>query len=243
MNILSCKVTRAYLLVALAITAVIAYGQIALRAQVFDPDHMLIFDRLFLFEDYPAALLAIVLLIAATIPAIRTAALGVVEICGAHPRMIAALVTAVLIAGSLLIYHRYPLSMDEYAAVFQSKIFAAGQLAGRFPPELIDWLIPHRFQGQFLMVSHDTGRVAGAYWPSFALLLTPFTALGASWLLNPLLGGATVILIHRIAMELFADARLAGMAVLLTIASPAVSVNAISFYSMPAHLVLNCAFL
>jgi len=42
--------------------------------------------------------------------------------------------------GALYVCRAYPLTMDEYTVVFQSKIFAAGHLTGRFPPELVDWL-------------------------------------------------------------------------------------------------------
>jgi hypothetical protein len=74
-------------------------------------------------------------------------------------------------------------------------------------------------------------------------LLTPFTALGHPWLLNPLIGAATVVLMHRLAMALFNDPECAGHVALLTLASPAVTINAISYYSMPAHLLANGIFL
>jgi hypothetical protein len=74
-------------------------------------------------------------------------------------------------------------------------------------------------------------------------LLTPFTALGHPWLLNPLIGATTVVLMHRLAMALFEDQQWAGLVALLTVASPAVTINAISYYSMPAHLLANGIFL
>jgi hypothetical protein len=144
-----------------------------------------------------------------------------------------------LSAGCLLVYHNHPLSMDEYAAVFQSQVFAGGHLAGSFPVPLLDWLIPPGFQNAFLSVSPVDGRVASGYWPSFSLLLAPFSWLGAPWLCNALISGATVLVMHRIALTLFEDREAAGFAALLTIASPVLFGNGVSYYSMPAHLLAN----
>src|SRR6185437_7921307 len=88
----------------------------------------------------------------------------------------------------------------------------------------------------------ESGAVASMYWPGLALLLTPFTLLGVPWLLNPLIGGATVRAMHRLARQFFVGEEAVGLVVLLTVASPAVTINAISFYSMPAHLLANTLF-
>jgi hypothetical protein len=132
--------------------------------------------------------------------------------------------------------------MDEYAMVFQSAIFAEGRLAGQLPPPLLEWLVPS-WMYQFLRVNAETGAVASGYWPGFALLLAPFSALGVPWLLNPLIGGATVLVMHRLALVLFDNVESAGYVVLLTLASPAITVNALSYYSMPAHLLANALFM
>ena len=47
---------------------------------------------------------------------------------------------------------------------------------------------------------------------------------------------------HKLALALFDDLESAGYVVLLTIASPAVTINALSYYSMPAHLLANAIF-
>jgi hypothetical protein len=132
--------------------------------------------------------------------------------------------------------------MDEYAAVFQAKIFAAGEMSGRFPPELVDSLIPIGFQNQFLMVNRQTGTVFSAYWPGFSMLLTPFVWLGIPWACNPTLVAASLLLIARIARELIPAPTAAGWAILLAMASPAFVANGITYYSMPAHLLLNLCF-
>jgi hypothetical protein len=132
--------------------------------------------------------------------------------------------------------------MDEYAAFFQSRIFAAGELSGRFPAPLLDWLIPRGFQDYFLNVSRTSGAVSETYWPGFALLLAPFTWAGVPWLCNPVITALTLLVIHRISMDMFQEREAAGFAMVLTIASPVVFANGISYYSMPAHLLTNSLF-
>lgn len=149
---------------------------------------------------------------------------------------------AVLCIASIGVYRNQPLSMDEYAAVFQARIFAAGALHGNFPPDLLDNLIPRGFQNQFLMVNRQTGAVFSAYWPGFSLLLTPFVWLGIPWACNPTLVAASLLLIARIARDLIESPQAPGWALLLALASPAFVANGITYYSMPAHLLLNLTF-
>ena len=77
---------------------------------------------------------------------------GVAAWIARRPWPVAILVTALLSVGTLVAYKNHPLSMDEYADWFQSRVFAAGSLAGQWPPELVDWLLPKIFQGSFLKV-------------------------------------------------------------------------------------------
>jgi hypothetical protein len=201
-----------------------------------------IFVQLFTGLDYPgAASLLVILLLAAFVPG-RLAARRVLAYLGEHPIVIAALTTLLLCAGSIFIYRNHPLSMDEYAAYFQSQIFAAGHLAGHFPPELADWLIPSIFQGKFLAISHQTGAVASSYWPSFALLLAAFTKLGIPWACNPVISGCTLIAIHRLTQSIFGSVEASGAAVLFTLASPVFAADGISYYSMPAHLLTETLY-
>ena len=132
--------------------------------------------------------------------------------------------------------------MDEYAAYFQSRIFAAGHLSGNFPLQLIDWLVPPGFQDYFLNVSRTSGDIAETYWPGFALLLAPFTWLGIPWACNPLISALTLIVLHRIALVVFDNREAAGLALLLTIGSPEFFADGISYYSMPAHLLANSLY-
>lgn len=155
---------------------------------------------------------------------------------------VAVVLWVLLCFGSVAIYQNHPLSMDEYAAVFQAKVFAAGALHGQFPPDLLDHLIPRGFQNHFLMMNRNTGAVFSAYWPGFSLLLAPFVWLGIPWACNPTLVVASFLLIGRIARDLIASPLAAGWALLFALASPAFVVNGITYYSMPAHLLFNLGF-
>jgi hypothetical protein len=168
--------------------------------------------------------------------------LRLVEFLGERAVWVAGLSVAAFALGAVAIYHDYPLSMDEYAAVFQAKIFAAGHLTAQLPPGYIDWLVVRGFNGEFLIASRETGRVIEAYWPGFALLLAPFEFLHAQWLCNACLTGLALLLIHWITKEITQDQRAAGWALLFALASGAFVADAISYYSLQAHLTANLLF-
>jgi len=231
---------RQVLITSLVVTAALWFAMAGARSGISDPHGIGIFHHLLFFQDFYAAPLFALVLAAALIPVLQHAGMALAALSSRHVLAVAFLTTLALALGSHLVYHAHPLSMDEYVPVFQSAVFAEGRLAGQFPPDLLPWLIPRHFVNWFFKVT-ATGEVVGNYWPGFALLLTPFTALGASWLLNPILGGATVLVMHRLARELLGS-EWTGLVVLLTLASPAVTINALSFYSMPAYLLANACF-
>lgn len=226
----------------LIVTLAIAGWLHSIRVEVATFDSVRIFLSLILFQDYPAALIMLALIPLALLPALRDAGVRLARYVGTHPWQLFLLTVGTLSVAARFVYHAHPLAMDEYAAVFQSQAFAAGHLHGQLPPGMIDGLVPPGFQGHFFGVSRETGRVASMYWPGFALVLSPFTWIGVTWLANPLLGGVVVLLVHRLAWRLTNSTDAAGLAALLTVASPAVTVNAISLYSMTAHLVCSLAF-
>lgn len=157
-----------------------------------------------------------------------------------HP--IATALWGLLCLGTLNVYRDHPLSMDEYAALFQAKIFAGGQMHGVFPADLLDQLLPKNFQNHFLMVNRSSGAVWSAYSPGFSLLLAPFALLGAPWACNPTLVAVSFLLVGRVVRDLTGSSQAVGCALLFALASPAFVANGISYYSMPAHLLLNIAY-
>lgn len=225
-----------------AIGVAIVLWILRLRVGVFELEALPIYFSLFVLQDYWPAVAGLLVVALALLRPVQSVAVGLVKIIGDRPYLTSAVALAMLALGARYGYHAHPLSMDEYSPYFQSRVFVAGHLAGRFPAELLDWLVPPGFQNVFLTVSHTTGQVASVYMPGFALLLTPFTAVGVPWLCNPVLGAASLIVLHRLALELFGDVRVAGLVVLMSVASSAFFVNAMSFYSMTAHALANGCF-
>ena len=202
-----------------------------------------VFVDLFKVLDYQACLCALLIVVAAACvpqqPSFRTLLCWIAD----NIWSIAGAVGAALCIGTRAFYLNHPLTMDEYSPYFQSQVFAAGHLTGQFPPGFIDgWFVPKIYQNEFFFVSHSSGRVASGYWPGFALLLTPFTFLGIPWACNPVISALTLPAIRALALRIFSDRATAGLAVLLTVASPVFFIDGISFYSMSAHLLANCVF-
>jgi hypothetical protein len=233
---------RAFFLVSAAITALIIVwaGVLAGRSSglQLSPIFLVLFTRL----DYAGGVCALLILLCALFAPARLPARSILRWIGENPSLVALGSLAVLSLGALVVYRNHPLSMDEYSQFFQSEVFAGGHLAGKFPVSLIDWLIPKPFQDHFLFVSPRTGAVASGYWPSFALLLAPFTWLGVPWACNPILSATTLLAIHRLGLAIFNDIEAAGAALLFTVASPVFFANGISYYSMPAHMLANCIY-
>lgn len=231
-----------FMLLAVAITVLFAVF-IEMNAEPFGR----IFWHLLTVHDLPAAwVMVVVLMFGYWFGMLRHSACTWVDdlllALDDHRYWIAIVLWGVLCIGSIWVYHNHPLSMDEYATMFQAKVFAAGALQGQFPPELLDNLIPRGFQNHFLMVNRHTGAVFSAYWPGFSLLLAPFVWLGIPWACNPTLVAVSLLMIGRIAHELMPSSTAAGWAMLFALASPAFVANGITYYSMPAHLLLNLCF-
>jgi hypothetical protein len=233
---------RALFLVGAIVTTAILLWTVQMRLAGGLPGVATSFFVLFAYNDFPGTVCALLILMGALFGSRYLPGRRIVQRAGDQPASVAVITAVLLALGTLIIYHNHPLSMDEYAAYFQSRAFAAGQLHGRFPAPLLDWLIPPGFQDYFLNVSRITGNVAETYWPGFALLLTPFTWAGVPWLCNPVISALTLLVIHRLALALFGEREAAGFALLLTIASPVIFANGISYYSMPAHLLANSVF-
>jgi hypothetical protein len=201
-----------------------------------------IFQFLLMVNDSSTAWLTLAVCVLAASWTNPAPILRVVDFFGVH-EIAVALATVVLFAlGAVFVYHDNAFSMDEYAAVFQAKVFAAGRLIAHLPPSVVDWLVPPMFNGSFLFASRATGEAMEGYWPGFALILAPFELLDIPWLCNPSLAGFAIFLIHRITLEITNDRRAAGWAALFALASGAFVANAISYYSMQAHLTANLLF-
>jgi hypothetical protein len=201
-----------------------------------------IFRFLLTTYDFETAWLALAVCIFAAFWNHSAPILRLVDFLGNHPLLLASASIFMLSLGALLVYHDYPLSMDEYAGVFQSKIFARGNIFTQLPAGLQDWLIVRGFNGSFLTASSQNGRAIEQYWPGFALLLAPFQFFSVPWLCNASISGLAIYLIYWITKEITSDLRAAGWAMLFALASGAFVANGLSYYSMQAHLAANLLF-
>lgn len=127
-----------------------------------------------------------------------------------------------------------PHLVDESAYLFQSRVFAAGQLWAQ-PPEH-----PQFFEHEQLIVQGE--RWFSKYPPLFSALLALGVLLGAPWLVNPFLAACTGWLVYRL------GCRLAGplwglLAWALLLASPFFVVMGATFMAHMLAALLTAAFL
>jgi hypothetical protein len=144
------------------------------------------------------------------------------------PAMVLALAVATFgVAAHIMghYYDRVPHNPDEAAYIFQAKVFAAGQLSIAIPrvSEAFQFWEPN-------WVYERDGRWSTFYFLGQPLALAPGAALGAIWLVPPLLGGACVVLIGLIGRRLY-DPVTGLLAALLLAASPFLLMQSSNFMS------------
>ena len=123
---------------------------------------------------------------------------------------------------ALKVLQNFPNSADEYANLFQAKIFAAGHLAADPPP------MPELFNF-FYLIQRD-GRYFGLFPFGYPLLLSLGVLIRAPWIINPLLGALTILLIYHISLHIF-NRRVALVASILGFFTPFFILNSASYYS------------
>lgn len=158
-----------------------------------------------------------------------------------HRLLVAALGGPLVVAGLALLNQRillgFPNSGDEYMYLFQARTLSAGRLWWPAPPS------PELFDLNYIGL--QSGRTFGTFppgWP-LALALAMFAGIPA-WLVNPLLGAATLALVWTLGSQLY-GAPAGALAALVLAASPFFAFNAASYFSHPlcGALVLAAACL
>jgi len=233
--------TRMILGVSLVLAVMGVVAALRIRGLVSSIFELPIFFHQFVVHDLPGSALCAILLLAALLSLSHSLLPAkALELLDRYRWFVAAVLTGLLAVGTLTVYHNYPLCVDEFAQLFQARIFAAGKIWAQYPPDLVDRLLS--FTDLLFTPSRVTGRVISSYWPGFSLLETPFVLMGAPWLLNPLLGAGTLLLIRHIAAKLYPDSDAPSWAMLFALASPAFVVQSISYCAMSAQLFLNLLF-
>ncbi|HEX7052598.1 MAG TPA: hypothetical protein VF211_01535 [Burkholderiales bacterium] len=207
----------------------------------FEVRRLLVFQYLLRQQDIAGAVLMLALVLGAWLLRRRDPRLDPAAFLGRHAWAVAAASFAGLCLAMFAVVHGHALAGDEHLAIFQSRVFAAGELTAQFPRELVYRLVPTFYLDRWLIAT-ETGRVVSIYWPGFALLLAPFSLVGAPWACNPLLASLTLVLLARTATRLTSDERAGGWAMLFALASPGFAGMALSYFSMTAHLFFNLLF-
>lgn len=141
----------------------------------------------------------------------------------------------VAIAAALLnwaVYDRHPHLQDEVAYLYHARLLAAGKLALPVPP------VPEAFQTY--LFEDTVGRwypVTPLGWPA---LLAVGAWLEAPWLVNPVLAGICILLLHALLSRVY-DRWVAGLGVILTGTSPWFVFLGMSFMNHTAVLACELA--
>ena len=122
-----------------------------------------------------------------------------------------------------LVLQRFPNSGDEYAYLYQAATLAEGRLSNPAPP------VPDAFAFNYLTRRGD--RVFSAFPPGWPLALTLAAALSVpAWLVNPMCGVLSLLLVWALASELHGD-RIGPLAAAMVAFSGFFIFNAASYFS------------
>lgn len=133
---------------------------------------------------------------------------------------------------NVAVYERAPHVPDEIVYLLHARYLAAGELALSPPP------VPAAFDLDLMLL--DQGKWYCPVPPGWPAVLSLGVRAGVPWLVNPLLGGASVLAAYLLFRELF-DRRTARVGVLLVATSPWFTFLDMSF--MTHSLTLACALL
>lgn len=127
----------------------------------------------------------------------------------------------------------FPFSGDEYSYIFQSKILASGKLYSPSPPG-----------SEFFELHHviNDGKWYSKYSFGWSLVLSLGELLGMKWLVNPLIGLLTLIILFLFA-KLMINGKIALVSVFLTAVSPFFIFNSSSYFPHPVSLLFSVLFL
>ncbi|MBY0406703.1 MAG: glycosyltransferase family 39 protein, partial [Rickettsiales bacterium] len=151
----------------------------------------------------------------------RLSPFWVVGVLAAAMVLLCAVLSQVLFGG-------LPQIPDSVSLYVQGKFFAAGKLGGDVHP--FQYFFDYRF------IHHNAHKVFSMYIPGHSFLLALGHVFGAPWMINPLLGGATVLAVYLLAREV-AGRGAAMLAAALVLLSPFVVFMSSEFMSHSSCLL------
>jgi len=141
----------------------------------------------------------------------------------------AALGVTLLTAGlSAIVYERHPHLADEVSYLYQARYFAEGRIAAAPPPASEAFSVD--------LMTYEKDRWYSPFPPGWPMVLAAGVLAGAPWIVNPVLGGVSILLAYLLLRELLSR-RAARLGVLLLCASPWQLFMAMSFMSHTLTLV------
>jgi Dolichyl-phosphate-mannose-protein mannosyltransferase len=150
------------------------------------------------------------------------------------PWAVALWVTAVSAGIAAGPFDRVPNVSDAVSYFIQAKYFSAGKLYLPSPPDAAAFA-HEKF--------YNDGRTYWAYgFPGWPAVLALGMLAGAPWLVNPILAGVTILLVHALIRRLYGET-LAAVVILLLAASPWFLFTSASFMAHPASLMWMAAAL
>ena len=126
------------------------------------------------------------------------------------PLVLAIAVTVACALLAVVVFDRMPHVPDGVTYLLQARLLATGRLCAEVPVPAA-WAVINSYDGG--------GCWFGIFPPGWPLLLAAGVRLGAPWLVNPVLAGLTVLVVHRLAQRL-TDSRTALAAAALLAGSP-----------------------
>jgi|KBSSwiStaDraftv2_1062776.scaffolds.fasta_scaffold03284_7 4-amino-4-deoxy-L-arabinose transferase-like glycosyltransferase len=127
------------------------------------------------------------------------------------PGAVACWVTLVALGACWFAFERLPHIDDSVSYLFQAKYFSAGHLFLPSPPDSTGFAMSQTL---------NDGTKWWAYgFPGWPAMLSLGVRIGLPWVVNPLLGGATILLAHAVVRRLY-DWGTANLTVLLLGVSP-----------------------
>ncbi|HTX48795.1 MAG TPA: hypothetical protein VME40_05325, partial [Caulobacteraceae bacterium] len=146
------------------------------------------------------------------------------------------------VVGVWLVFENYTLSLDEFMANFDARIFAHGELLAPIPPAWRPYA--EALQPIFTLPIPDDAFWASAYLPVNAAMRAAASLIGAQDALNPLLSALAIVATYGVGRRLWpGEPRLALIAAVLLGGSSQLIVTGMTAYAMPAHLAFNMAWL
>jgi hypothetical protein len=148
---------------------------------------------------------------------------------GAYLIALGLLAAAESVAVATLSFARNPQLIDTWAQYIQARSFAAGLLTAAPPPASLHF-------GLLQMLTTPAGGWIAQYPPLHPALLAVGMALGAPWLVTPLLAALLPAAVYALGRR-SGDERVARLAALLVLLSPfAIAMNASAMNHLPAAL-------